>query len=289
MHDHARMLAGSLKGHFRIPCTTAVVGRLPPAGSRPRRLRLGPRLGVPAPAGVAGPSRDPVCGGAEPHPRGAPGRARRLAMTAVALAKARATAAVLGIPAAGRRPPVPPWPCSGADTEVVLDGRLIGKPRRQRPRARDAPAAPRPDSRGDHGVALVAVPAAGADPWTQETAAVLTRVRMASYSTRTSTYVATGEPLDKAGAYAVQGLGGRLVAAVDGCLTQCGGSAGRDDAARCSGARACSGSPEPAPQEIGRLPGQLELHLHRASAPARGRSSRLPRASRAASTRPSAG
>jgi septum formation protein len=32
-------------------------------------------------------------------------------------------------------------------------------------------------------------------------------------------YVATGEPLDKAGAYAVQGLGARLVARVDGCLT----------------------------------------------------------------------
>ena len=32
-------------------------------------------------------------------------------------------------------------------------------------------------------------------------------------------YVATGEPLDKAGAYAVQGLGARLVARVDGCFT----------------------------------------------------------------------
>jgi septum formation protein len=32
-------------------------------------------------------------------------------------------------------------------------------------------------------------------------------------------YVATGEPLDKAGAYAVQGQGARLVASVDGCLT----------------------------------------------------------------------
>ena len=32
-------------------------------------------------------------------------------------------------------------------------------------------------------------------------------------------YVATGEPFDKAGGYAVQGLGGRLVAEVEGCYT----------------------------------------------------------------------
>jgi septum formation protein len=30
-------------------------------------------------------------------------------------------------------------------------------------------------------------------------------------------YVASGEPMDKAGAYAVQGLGGSLVSAVVGC------------------------------------------------------------------------
>jgi len=32
-------------------------------------------------------------------------------------------------------------------------------------------------------------------------------------------YVETGEPFDKAGAYAVQGIGNRLVATVDGCLS----------------------------------------------------------------------
>jgi len=32
------------------------------------------------------------------------------------------------------------------------------------------------------------------------------------------TYVATGEPMDKAGAYAVQGMGGQLVDKVEGSL-----------------------------------------------------------------------
>jgi septum formation protein len=68
------------------------------------------------------------------------------------------------------------------------------------------------------GLAVVAV-GPGQDP-AAETAAVTTRVRMAAYDDATiEEYVATGEPLDKAGAYAVQGLGSRLVAAVDGCFT----------------------------------------------------------------------
>ena len=104
----------------------------------------------------------------------------------------------------------------GADTEVVLAGRFMGKPV-------DAADARRMlgELRGTShdvvtGVALVGV----GTPRAEESVAVTTRVRMAEYSDADiEAYVATGEPLDKAGAYAVQGLGGRLVAHVDGCLT----------------------------------------------------------------------
>jgi septum formation protein len=69
------------------------------------------------------------------------------------------------------------------------------------------------------GLALVEPGSPGSAP-RRETAAVTSRVRMADYSDADiERYVATGEPFDKAGAYAVQGLGGRLVAEVQGCLT----------------------------------------------------------------------
>lgn len=49
---------------------------------------------------------------------------------------------------------------------------------------------------------------------------VASRVRVAELSEHEiATYVATGEPLDKAGAYGIQGLGGRLVRAVVGSYT----------------------------------------------------------------------
>jgi septum formation protein len=107
----------------------------------------------------------------------------------------------------------------GADTEVVLDGRLLGKPRD----AADAVRMLR-ELRGRRhevttGLAIVEV---GPPGWASrhETTSVTSLVRMADYSDADiESYVATGEPLDKAGGYAVQGLGGRLVAAVEGCLT----------------------------------------------------------------------
>jgi len=166
------------------------------ASASPRRRELLSRLGI---AFSVRPSSIP-----EQHPPGDPADA----IAAVALAKARAVARS----ASGDAPAV----VLGADTEVVLGGRLMGKPRD----AADAVRMLR-ELRGTHhhvitGVALVGVGTAGSE----ERLAVTTEVRMSEYSdAEIERYVATGEPLDKAGAYAVQGIGGRLVARVDGCLS----------------------------------------------------------------------
>src|SRR2546429_75748 len=54
----------------------------------------------------------------------------------------------------------------------------------------------------------------------EATRAVASRVRMAAYSDATlDSYVASGAPLDKAGAYAIQDLGGALVENFAGSYT----------------------------------------------------------------------
>jgi septum formation protein len=121
--------------------------------------------------------------------------------------------------AAALDPSAGPAVVLGADTEVVLDGRLLGKPRDPADAARMLRELRGREHEVITGLAVVDMGPPGTTPG-EETAAVTSRVRMAEYSEGDiEAYVATGEPLDKAGGYAVQGLGGRLVAAVDGCLT----------------------------------------------------------------------
>ncbi len=128
----------------------------------------------------------------------------------MALAKARAVAAGLD-----RAPAV----ILGADTEVVLDGRLLGKPGDPADAARMLRELRGREHEVITGLALVELDAPGA-PSRQETTSVTSRVRMGDYDDAAiEAYVGTGEPLDKAGAYAVQGLGGQLVAGVVGCFT----------------------------------------------------------------------
>jgi septum formation protein len=142
---------------------------------------------------------------AEEHPPVAPAEA----ITAVALAKARAVARGLR----DDRPAV----VLGADTEVVLDGQLMGKPRDAADAMRILRALRGQVHEVITGVAVVGV---GTGEEEAATATVTTRVRMRAYGDdEIRAYVETGEPLDKAGAYAVQGIGSRLVGEVEGCLT----------------------------------------------------------------------
>ncbi|SFJ41909.1 Maf family protein [Thermoflavimicrobium dichotomicum] len=104
----------------------------------------------------------------------------------------------------------------GADTIVVLDGQILGKPA-------DAADAIRMLSRLQGrvhqvytGIALIEVEeghiireitrARKTDVWMRE----LSREKM-------EWYVRTGEPLDKAGAYGIQGYGAILIDRIDGC------------------------------------------------------------------------
>ena len=167
------------------------------ASSSPRRRRLLRGLGLTF--SVRLPDVDE-----RPLPGELPGpHVRRLA-----LAKARAVARGLA-PGCGAQ-----W-VLGADTVVVLDGRILGKPRD----ASDARGMLARLSGRTHevltGVALV--PAAGGRA---RTSVVRSRVEMKPFDGPTILrYVAGGEPLDKAGAYAVQGRGRHLVARVSGSLS----------------------------------------------------------------------
>jgi septum formation protein len=110
----------------------------------------------------------------------------------------------------------------GADTVVVLDGDVLGKPADPA----DAVTMLRRLQGRDHevvtGVAVVrSRPASLEVPGPSSSDVVsfveTTEVRFAPMSDdEVEAYVATGEPLDKAGAYGIQGLGGRFVERIVG-------------------------------------------------------------------------
>ena len=98
----------------------------------------------------------------------------------------------------------------GADTVVVLDGEVLGKPRDER----DAKRMLQRLSGQCHSV-LTGV--AVFDGTAAESTCEETRVWFRTLSDREiGDYVASGEPLDKAGAYGIQGGAGRFVEQIDG-------------------------------------------------------------------------
>ena len=100
----------------------------------------------------------------------------------------------------------------GADTTVLLDGELLGKPIDER----DARRMLRRIAGREHTV-LTAVALRAAENGGEAHAVERARVRMAPMSdAEIDWYVATGEPHDKAGAYAAQGLGALFVERIAG-------------------------------------------------------------------------
>ena len=105
---------------------------------------------------------------------------------------------------------LPPLPVLGADTEVVLDGAIFGKPA-------DAAAAARMlallSGRRHQVLTTVAL------CWQHETllATSVSTVTLRRLSgADIARYVATGEPFDKAGGYAVQGRAATFIRRIDG-------------------------------------------------------------------------
>lgn len=118
--------------------------------------------------------------------------------------KARAVADRLGAD--------PPRWVLGADTTVVLDGEVIGKPRDPEHAVR---LLLRLQGRSHAVVTAVAIVETASGALFEQ--AVESRVSMRRASeAELRAYVATGEPLDKAGAYAIQGEGAWLVSAFEG-------------------------------------------------------------------------
>ena len=98
----------------------------------------------------------------------------------------------------------------GSDTIVVVDGDVLGKPV-------DGPDAVRMLERlaGRSHVVVTAVAVA----WRGETRSAVEEVGVTFHPmnrTEIDAYIATGEPMDKAGAYGIQGFGATIVREIDG-------------------------------------------------------------------------
>jgi septum formation protein len=101
----------------------------------------------------------------------------------------------------------------GADTVVVLDGDILEKPRDEA----DAHVLLARLAGREHAV-ISAVALAGGRAGAGRVAHERTRVWFLPHEPAVlARYVATGEPMDKAGAYGIQGLGALLVERLEGC------------------------------------------------------------------------
>ena len=123
---------------------------------------------------------------------------------AVAMALAKARAGLLAVRGAEAQPVL------GADTDVVIDGQILGKPG---DRAQALAMLRQLAGRTHEVYSGIAVAQGGR----AETALSVTRVSFGPISdAQAQAYWDTGEPADKAGAYAIQGYGAQFVKEIHG-------------------------------------------------------------------------
>jgi septum formation protein len=99
----------------------------------------------------------------------------------------------------------------GADTTVFLDHHILGKPEDAADAARMLRLLSDRTHRVATGIALVSA-------LTSQAVVEVTEVEFLPLTdTEIAAYIATGEPMDKAGAYAIQGLAARWIPRIQGC------------------------------------------------------------------------
>jgi septum formation protein len=101
-------------------------------------------------------------------------------------------------------------PVLGADTLVVVNGQLLGKPTD----AVDAARMLRMISGREHHVITGVYLVAGNDGWVGSETTLVNVTELTDKDI--ADYIATGEPMDKAGAYAIQGIASRWIPRIEG-------------------------------------------------------------------------
>ena len=105
----------------------------------------------------------------------------------------------------------------GSDTIVVIDGEILNKPADDDDAVRMLLRLQGREHRVETGIAVVAPPQPGGKAARVASSVVGVDVRFRAFDADYArAYVATREPLDKAGAYGIQGYGSALVERIDG-------------------------------------------------------------------------
>jgi septum formation protein len=179
--------------HDASPMSHAAPPQIILASASPRRAALLRQIGLPfrVQASALGDDGETALPGEAPEPHAA----------RLALAKAREVATRLG-----------KGVVIGADTVVAPEERILGKPADPAEARAFLLALSGRTHRVVTGVAVV-----DAATGRFEVATAVTSVRMRGFGAgEAEAYVATGEPMDKAGAYGIQGRGALLVEAIEG-------------------------------------------------------------------------